>query len=57
MREEVVIEHPTGTMEAVISMGTGADGTPTIAAGGTLRTARLLMKGEVHVPGRVWPGR
>jgi 2-methylaconitate cis-trans-isomerase PrpF len=57
MREEVVIEHPTGTMEAVISMGSGADGTPTIAAGGTLRTARLLMKGEVHVPGRVWPGR
>jgi 2-methylaconitate cis-trans-isomerase PrpF len=57
LREEVVIEHPTGTMEAVISMATGTDGKPTIAAGGTLRTARMLMKGEVYVPGRVWAGK
>jgi 2-methylaconitate cis-trans-isomerase PrpF len=57
MREEVVIEHPTGTMEAVISMARDPSGALTIAAGGTLRTARKLMRGEVYVPARVWPGR
>ncbi|WP_137176908.1 4-oxalomesaconate tautomerase [Roseomonas sp. AR75] len=57
MREEVVIEHPTGTMEAVITLAKDSAGQPTIAAGGTLRTARLLMKGEVFVPGRVWAGK
>jgi 2-methylaconitate cis-trans-isomerase PrpF len=57
VREEVVIEHPTGTMEAVISMARDASCALTIAAGGTLRTARKLMRGEVYVPTRVWPGR
>jgi 2-methylaconitate cis-trans-isomerase PrpF len=56
-REAVVIEHPTGSMEAVISMGVDASGAPTIAAGGTLRTARRIMRGEVYVPARVWGGR
>ncbi|PZW50974.1 hypothetical protein C8P66_101190 [Humitalea rosea] len=49
-REMVVIEHPTGSMEAVITTGTDADGAMTIEGGGTLRTARLLMAGEVYVP-------
>jgi 4-oxalomesaconate tautomerase len=56
-REEVVIEHPTGSMEAVISMARAADGSPTIAAGGTLRTARRIMSGEVYIPSRVWAGK
>jgi 2-methylaconitate cis-trans-isomerase PrpF len=56
-REAVVLEHPTGSMEAVISMGRAADGSPTIAAGGTLRTARRIMRGEVYVPRRVWAGK
>jgi 2-methylaconitate cis-trans-isomerase PrpF len=56
-REEVVIEHPTGSMEAVITMGRAADGSPTIAAGGTLRTARRIMSGEVYIPSRVWAGK
>jgi 2-methylaconitate cis-trans-isomerase PrpF len=55
-REEVVLEHPTGTMEAVITTGRDAAGAPTILAGGTLRTARRLMTGEVHVPARIWAG-
>jgi 2-methylaconitate cis-trans-isomerase PrpF len=55
-REAVVLEHPTGTMEAVISTARDATGAPTIAAGGTLRTARRLMRGEVYIPGRVWAG-
>jgi 2-methylaconitate cis-trans-isomerase PrpF len=55
-REEVVIEHPTGTMEAVITTGHDPSGAPTILAGGTLRTARKLMRGEVYIPARIWPG-
>jgi 2-methylaconitate cis-trans-isomerase PrpF len=57
VREEVVIEHPTGTMEAVITTARDASGAPTIAAGGTLRTARRLMTGELYVPARVWGGK
>ncbi|HEV7266788.1 MAG TPA: 4-oxalomesaconate tautomerase [Falsiroseomonas sp.] len=56
-REAVVIEHPTGTMEAVITTGSDAEGRPTILAGGTLRTARRLMKGEVYIPSRIWAGK
>jgi hypothetical protein len=57
MREEVVIEHPTGTMEAVITTGRDGAGVPTILAGGTLRTARRLMAGEIYVPARIWAGK
>lgn len=56
-REEVVIEHPTGRMEAVITTGADGNGAPTILAGGTLRTARRIMKGEVYIPSRVWAGK
>jgi 4-oxalomesaconate tautomerase len=55
-REAVVIEHPTGTMEAVITTAKDSEGKPTILAGGTLRTARCLMKGEIYIPARVWAG-
>jgi 2-methylaconitate cis-trans-isomerase PrpF len=53
----VVLEHPTGSMEAVITTAQDEAGAPTIAAGGTLRTARLLMKGEIFVPSRIWAGK
>ena len=56
-REAVVLEHPTGSMEAVITTAQDEAGAPTIAAGGTLRTARLLMKGEIFVPSRIWAGK
>ncbi len=56
-REMVTLEHPTGVMEAVITTGQAADGSATILGGGTLRTARRIMKGEVYIPARVWPGR
>jgi len=55
-RQPVVIEHPTGAMEAVITRVRDADGRLTIATGGTLRTARRIMTGEVHVPASAWPG-
>jgi 2-methylaconitate cis-trans-isomerase PrpF len=55
-RQTLVIEHPSGLMEAVITTGRGADGGLLIERGGTLRTARRLMRGEVYVPRRVWGG-
>jgi len=55
-REMVTLEHPSGVMEAVITTGRAADGSATILGGGTLRTARRLMKGEVYIPASVWPG-
>jgi hypothetical protein len=53
-RETVVLEHPTGSMEAVISTVRAADGSREVISGGTLRTARRLMAGEVYVPARAW---
>lgn len=56
-RETVVIEHPSGLMEAVLTTRPGPDGAMEVVTGGTLRTARRLMTGQVFVPGRVWAGR
>lgn len=56
-RETVVIEHPTGRMEAVITTRRGPGGSVEVVSGGTLRTARRLMAGHVFVPARVWDGR
>ena len=50
VRETVVIEHPSGVMEAVITTARAADGSMTIEGGGTLRTARRIMVGEVFIP-------
>ena len=55
-RENVTLEHPSGVMDAVITTGTAADGSATILGGGTLRTARRIMKGEVYIPATVWAG-
>jgi 4-oxalomesaconate tautomerase len=50
---EVEVEHPTGfftvTLEVKVS-----DGTVTVTRSALLRTARLLMRGEVFVPSSVW---
>jgi len=53
-RETIVLEHPTGSMEAVITTRRAADGSREVISGGTLRTARRLMAGEVYVPARAW---
>jgi 4-oxalomesaconate tautomerase len=49
------IEHPTGffTVELEIAPGNAFS----ITRSALLRTARLLMRGEVRVPASVWPGR
>jgi 4-oxalomesaconate tautomerase len=56
-RETIAIEHPTGQMEAVISTRRAGNEAVEVLGGGTLRTARKLMAGEVFIPTRVWSGR
>jgi 4-oxalomesaconate tautomerase len=50
------VEHPTGFFTVTLSVGTGADGQPVVTRSALLRTARLLMRGEVFVPLSVWDG-
>jgi 4-oxalomesaconate tautomerase len=51
----VVIEHPAGTIDVTVDYENGADGFK-LRSAGLLRTARLLARGEVFVPKRVWDG-
>jgi 4-oxalomesaconate tautomerase len=46
--DTVVLEHPTGTMAAVVELGFGPDGTPLVKRAGIVRTARKLMDGIVY---------
>ena len=43
----VVIEHPTGTFEAAVSLAFAADGRVVVERAGIIRTARKLMDGFV----------
>jgi 4-oxalomesaconate tautomerase len=45
----VLLEHPTGTFEAVVDVTVAADGTRSVERAGIIRTARKLMDGVV------WP--
>jgi 4-oxalomesaconate tautomerase len=51
----VVIEHPSGTIEVTVDYENGPDGFQ-LRSAGLLRTARLLARGEVFVPTRIWTG-
>jgi 4-oxalomesaconate tautomerase len=48
------VEHPTGFFTVTLNVETGADGRPVVTRSALLRTARLLMRGEVFVPASVW---
>jgi 4-oxalomesaconate tautomerase len=50
---EVEVEHPTGFFTVTIDVK-AADGTVSVTKSALLRTARLLMRGEVLVPSSVW---
>jgi 4-oxalomesaconate tautomerase len=50
---EVEVEHPTGFFTVSLETGTSG-GTLTVTRSALLRTARLLMRGEVLVPSSVW---
>lgn len=49
----ISVEHPTG--ELTVELELGRDDPQTIARAALLRTARLIMRGEVMVPDQVWP--
>nr|CAA6830687.1 MAG: FIG01143472: hypothetical protein [uncultured Thiotrichaceae bacterium] len=48
--DKVVFEHPMGTMETTVNYDV-ANGQLELHSAGTMRTARLLMRGEIMVPG------
>ena len=50
---EIEVEHPTGFFTVTIEVK-AADGTVAVTRSALLRTARLLMRGEVFVPASVW---
>jgi 4-oxalomesaconate tautomerase len=50
---DLEVEHPTGFFTVTLELEPG-DGIPVIARSALLRTARLLMRGEVMVPASVW---
>lgn len=43
----IVLEHPTGTFEAIADITVGEDGIPKVERAGIVRTARKLMDGVV----------
>ena len=50
------VEHPTGEFSVTLEVG-GTKEKPTVQKAGLLRTARLIMRGDVLVPAAVWDGR
>lgn len=50
----IKIEHPSGELEIMLDADAGR-GNVTLRSAGTLRTARKIMRGEVYVPGNLWP--
>jgi 4-oxalomesaconate tautomerase len=50
---EIEVEHPTGFFTVTIEVK-ASDGTVAVTRSALLRTARLLMRGEVFVPASVW---
>ncbi|WP_126975174.1 4-oxalomesaconate tautomerase [Frigidibacter oleivorans] len=52
----VLIEHPGGVIDVTVDYEMGDSGFA-LKSAGLLRTARLLARGEVMVPGSVWDGK
>jgi 4-oxalomesaconate tautomerase len=50
----VSVEHPSG--EFSVDLGLDPDNPQNVTRAALLRTARLLMRGEVMVPSALWPG-
>ncbi|MFN3938094.1 MAG: 4-oxalomesaconate tautomerase [Gemmobacter sp.] len=51
----VRIAHPMGEIEVTVDAETGPDGFK-LRSAGLVRTARLLARGELLIPSRVWDG-
>jgi 2-methylaconitate cis-trans-isomerase PrpF len=52
----VCIEHPSGTIELDVDYDC-SDGDLCLHSAGLTRTARLLARGELMVPGSIWDGK
>jgi 4-oxalomesaconate tautomerase len=52
---DVEVEHPTGFFTVTIEVRID-DGVPVVTRSALLRTARMLMRGEVLVPASTWDG-
>jgi 4-oxalomesaconate tautomerase len=50
------VEHPTGFFTVAMDVSLTADGQIQVRRSALLRTARLLMDGQVYVPAGVWAG-
>ncbi|HSI51631.1 MAG TPA: 4-oxalomesaconate tautomerase [Ideonella sp.] len=53
--KHVSVEHPTG--EFSVALATDPANPQNVTQAALLRTARLLMRGDVMIPGSVWPGK
>lgn len=51
----VIIEHPSGKIDVTVDYENRPEGFQ-LRSAGLLRTARLLARGAVFVPGRIWKG-
>jgi 4-oxalomesaconate tautomerase len=54
--KQMSVEHPSGEFSVTLEVG-GTRQQPTVLKAGLLRTARLIMRGEVLVPADIWDGR
>jgi len=54
--KQMSVEHPTGEFSVTLEVG-GTREQPAVLKAGLLRTARVIMRGEVLVPAAIWDGR
>lgn len=48
--QTIGIEHPSGVFEALVDL----DDSGAVVASGNTRTARLITRGDVYIPSRIW---
>jgi 4-oxalomesaconate tautomerase len=53
--KKMSVEHPTGEFSVTLEVSGTAE-QPAVLKAGLLRTARLILRGEVLVPAAVWDG-
>jgi len=51
--QDIVVEHPKGKIDLVLESSSIEQGFD-VKSAGLMRTARMLFKGEVHIPSTVW---
>lgn len=53
---DLEVEHPTGSFTVTLKVATDPQGGMSVERAALLRTARLLMRGELFVPRALWGG-